>query len=436
MVGRASQADAVRLARRLLPRLARVAFMASVFLMLSGDLPRIGVRPLRRLHIVDVATSPWMYVALIVGSLLLLAATGARGRRIGSAFPVAPLLVLGAAFTVSAMFSQVAALSWVALGGYFGVVAFILLAVSLLDDEPPLAAANVVVVAGALCLAVRVLVWRIDEGLTQPTLNVGNNAWLGKLQVAWVLTLVAPFLLARFMESRGALAASLYGVGWLVLGAAVYVLYSRTASLAFALTTVAMCALNARYWRRFILMLAVVVAGAVIVLAQTGAPSAPRVTAAVRVDRDAGIMMRQKVWRDTLPMIRDHLFVGTGLGTYDDVAYSQYHSTADPHFFRNGWHAHNVFLHVLAETGIIGLAAWCYLWFSILRFLERRWRAGDDAERLHSVATACVVAAFLLLSLTEALIAMRVHASLRMNLTLAFLLVYGCRLASRPSAAA
>jgi O-antigen ligase len=85
---------------------------------------------------------------------------------------------------------------------------------------------------------------------------------------------------------------------------------------------------------------------------------------------------------------------------------------------------------VLAETGIVGLAAWCYVSLAIVRFLLRRWRDGDEGDRLNSGAALCLVFGFFVLSLTEVLIAARVHASLRMHLTLAVLLVYGCRLAS------
>ena len=140
--------------------------------------------------------------------------------------------------------------------------------------------------------------------------------------------------------------------------------------------------------------------------------------------------MRRAVWRDTVPMIKDHPLTGIGLGTYDDVAYSQYRSVGEREFFRNGWHAHNVVLHVLAETGIIGFAAWCYFWFAIVRFLLRHWTERDESDRLHSVTGVCLVLAFFVLSLTEVLIAARVHASLRMNLTLALFLGYGCSLAS------
>ena len=150
-----------------------------------------------------------------------------------------------------------------------------------------------------------------------------------------------------------------------------------------------------------------------------------------RPGQDVGMTIRQAVWRQTIQMIVDHPMVGIGLGSYDDVAHSQYGPPAYPIFFHKGWHAHNSFLHVLAETGIVGFLAGCYLGVTLVRFLLRRWRAGDRISRLNSSALLCVLIAFFVLSMTEAMLAARVHASLRMNLTLALLVFCGLRLASK-----
>jgi putative inorganic carbon (HCO3(-)) transporter len=146
-----------------------------------------------------------------------------------------------------------------------------------------------------------------------------------------------------------------------------------------------------------------------------------------RPDRDAGIAMRWEVWRETLRMIQDRPLTGVGLGTYDDVAYSQYGTSGDRHFFRNGWHAHNLLLHLAAETGVLGVLASGYFWVAVVGFLWQRWWSGEPSQRLAASAGLGVVVAFFTLSATEVLVAARVHASLRMNLTLALLVVYGLR---------
>ena len=70
---------------------------------------------------------------------------------------------------------------------------------------------------------------------------------------------------------------------------------------------------------------------------------------------------RIEVWRETLRMAGDHPLFGVGPGGFDS-ALPAYHDTA-----RAVSHAHNQFLHVLAELGLFGLAAFLFL----LRFGRR-----------------------------------------------------------------
>ena len=85
---------------------------------------------------------------------------------------------------------------------------------------------------------------------------------------------------------------------------------------------------------------------------------------------------RWQIWRDTWPMIRDHLWLGSGLGTYG-VLSDSYRS-----FYSNlRWlQAHNDYLQWLAETGLVGagLAVW---------FLVALARAGADKLRAAASGT-------------------------------------------------
>jgi O-antigen ligase len=132
-------------------------------------------------------------------------------------------------------------------------------------------------------------------------------------------------------------------------------------------------------------------------------------------------------------MFLAHPIVGIGVGTFDEVAY-QLPGSHNLDFYRAGWHAHNALLHVLAEAGVLGLAAWIFLWFVIVRALMRAWRQGGPQQRLFSSAALVSIAAFQILSMTEVMIAARAVASLRMNLAIALLVIGGLRLSLQPRA--
>jgi O-antigen ligase len=414
----------------------RVLFLAGIFLMVTGDWPRFLLPSQRWGMPLSILAWPWLYLMLLAASFVLLVSGGVLrlARSTTTDFLHPPLALLTLTFLLSVAFSQAPLLSQWAFGCVLGLVGFTLAVARILEDETSMTWIPIVIAAAALFLAIRVILWRLDEGLIAFAFHVRNNAWLGKIQIAWVLNVIAPFLLAGFLRERRVVAAVSYGGAWLLSGAAIYVLFSKAGSLTFALTALSLCLLNARSWRRWLPPLVGVI-GLVALITASPTMSTRLVVSLIHPDRDPGIAMRQGIWRQTLRMIVDRPVIGVGLGTYDDVAHTQYGPLADPHFFRNGWHAHNMFLHILAETGAVGFLAFCYLGFTIARFLFRRWRDDEGRGRPNSAAVLCFLLAFVVLSMTEAMIAARVHASLRMNLVLALLVIYGIRLASRPHAA-
>jgi O-antigen ligase len=407
--------------------------------MVTGDWPQSTILPTRGVvPLQSLAWAwPWVYLTLLATSLVFLAAGGVLQVKQPTTanFLLLPIALLAAAFLLSVVFSQVPSLSWWAFGCFLVIVGFILAVVRIVEDETFLASISIVLAAAALFLAVRVIMWRFDEGLTHRAYHIGNNAWLGKNQIAWVLNLLAPLLLARFLAARAMAATLLYSGAWFLAGAAIYLVFSPTGVVVFALTTPSLCALNAHYWRRWLTLLTGFMGLGLALVAISTTPSTGLFASLIRPDRDTSIVIRQGVWRQTVPMIVDHPVIGIGLGTYDDIAHSQYGPIADPWFFRRGWHAHNTHLHILAETGIVGFLAWCYFWFTIVRFLLRRWRDGDMLGRVNSSAVLCLLLAFFVHSMTDVIVAARVHASLRMNLTLALLVIYGIRLATRTRSA-
>jgi O-antigen ligase len=412
--------------------IGRALFLVGVFWMLTGDWPASTLLSTRWVMPLSFLAWPWLYPTLVAASFVFLVRGGVLrvGRPTAADLLHVPLALLTATFLVSVAFSQVPSLSEWAFGCVLAVVVFTLAVAGTVEDEACMAGMPVAIAAAAGFLAVRVIVWRIDEGLTGPAFHVRNTAWLGKIQISWVLNLLAPLLLAGYIGARARAAAALYGVTWMLSGAAIYMLFSKTGVLTFPLTTLSLCALNARAWRRWLLLLAGIMGLAAVLIALSPTLAKSLVDVLRRPELESGVVKRQSIFWQTVRMIVDYPVVGIGLGTYDDIAHSRYGPIADPHFFRNGWHAHNTALHILAETGALGFLAWCYLWFTIARFLLTRWRQADRSHRLHVTAALGVLVAFFLLSMTEAMTAARLHASLRMNLTLALLITYSIRLAS------
>jgi O-antigen ligase len=412
-----------------------VTFLAGIVLALLGDWPRSTLLPTRWAAPLSFLTWPWLYPAVLAVSCVLLVSSGVLrvGRPTTADFVQAPMALLTAAFLFSVAFSQVPALSQWAFGCFLAVAGFGLAVARIVEDETCVAAMPMVIAAAAVCLAVRVIVWRLEEGLAVPPSLTLNNAWVGKPQIAWVLNLLAPLLLARFISER-TMAAAIHGAAWLLSAGAVTVLFSTTGAFTFALTTLGLCLLTRAYWRRWLPLLVGVTALAFGLIALSPPMTTHVIAGLIHPDRDPGIVMRQSVWRQTIQIIADHPVTGIGLGTYDDVAVRYGHPVAGT-FFHRGWHAHNTFLHVFAETGTAGFLAWCSVWFVIVRFWLRRRRDGDGLARLNSGAGLCLLVAFVTLSMTEAMIAVRVDASLRMNLTLVLLVIFGIRLGGAGQAA-
>jgi len=93
------------------------------------------------------------------------------------------------------------------------------------------------------------------------------------------------------------------------------------------------------------------------------------------INPDGGIRdSRIQLWGDTVGMIRDYLLVGSGFGTYLDV-YPSYKTIASNLIFD---HAHNDYLELLANGGVISflLAAW-FFWAVFLHGV-RKIRARRD----------------------------------------------------------
>lgn len=84
---------------------------------------------------------------------------------------------------------------------------------------------------------------------------------------------------------------------------------------------------------------------------------------------------RMLMWHSALAMFVDHPLVGVGLNNFHNEYLEKY---KDPTAIEPQWHAHNVFLNTLAETGIVGfiglMSLLIYLYYDVLK----AWRKNND----------------------------------------------------------
>ncbi|WP_376789763.1 O-antigen ligase family protein [Thermoflexus sp.] len=94
-------------------------------------------------------------------------------------------------------------------------------------------------------------------------------------------------------------------------------------------------------------------------------------------DSNFAIIERLAHWQAAVEMIRTHPWLGVGFGNY---------AAAYPAFALIRWpnplgHAHNIYLNMAAETGLIGLLLYLWLWMVIGFQTGRAWRRNTGWRR-------------------------------------------------------
>lgn len=74
---------------------------------------------------------------------------------------------------------------------------------------------------------------------------------------------------------------------------------------------------------------------------------------------DSSSLYRMEIWKESIKLFYHNILLGSGLGSV--MKYLSYSSDKLIGFIA---HSHNIYLHVLAETGILGFLAFCYLAFT------------------------------------------------------------------------
>lgn len=85
------------------------------------------------------------------------------------------------------------------------------------------------------------------------------------------------------------------------------------------------------------------------------------------------------VVRDSLEMIKDNPLIGVGIGRFKTVLNQSYASPELSEISRGKYnHAHNNIIFILAETGLIGGIAFCYMFGSLFFYSWKKWKNDKD----------------------------------------------------------
>lgn len=88
---------------------------------------------------------------------------------------------------------------------------------------------------------------------------------------------------------------------------------------------------------------------------------------------------RVLIWKSAWAMFCDHPLIGVGLGQYQHYYQTKYMSPLVKEIHQ---HAHNNFLQMLAETGLIGFSAYCLMVGSFLYYSFVDWLQSRDTSSL------------------------------------------------------
>lgn len=178
---------------------------------------------------------------------------------------------------------------------------------------------------------------------------------------AQVLLVVLPLGVHLAARSTGTLARVVAGLSVSLSAATIVLTFSRGAAVAAVLVAVLLLA-HARHRVRVLIVCAV---AALLLLPAVPPTYVDRIGTLVgsgdRGTEDVSFGVRGRALSAGLDMLADRPLLGVGLGRYEGEVAESYLVSASQDSARTGTAAHNLYLEVAAETGIIGLTAFLAL---------------------------------------------------------------------------
>ena len=216
--------------------------------------------------------------------------------------------------------------------------------------------------------------------------------WSGYPELGLLMAVATCAMVAFACAARPPLARVAGAVLALAFGGATVFLRSRSAVVTIPIVAAWLLGVAAVKWRSkaAAAALALGLLGATVVAVRGGGVTALVARAAETVTRETAI--REQGWRAARGMFADHPLVGIGLGGYR----REYH---ERRLGSDATHAYNIVLHVLAESGVIGLLGWLALWGRMLYLGVRH--AGRTPRGVAIFALHGILVAFLIRSQSE-----------------------------------
>lgn len=116
------------------------------------------------------------------------------------------------------------------------------------------------------------------------------------------------------------------------------------------------------------------------------------------------LLLRIVLWKTAFTTFLDHPFLGIGPGLFTDLQY--YYDELRLHilyFYIRGLSAHNMLLHYMAETGLVGAVVLLSLFVNLTRLGRQLWRSSSTIiENRNNLAIYALSLTFLLTTVLEA----------------------------------
>lgn len=111
---------------------------------------------------------------------------------------------------------------------------------------------------------------------------------------------------------------------------------------------------------------------------------------------------RISFYKNTLNMIKHHPFIGVGVNTFCQ-SYKKYRlPESEKNMTSDSIYAHNIYLHMAGEIGLLGLSAFIFLLFQVFRVgIKAYQRFDDEFLKIISISLLACLLAFLINGLTE-----------------------------------